>query len=63
MALIVCSLENIVFMLNRRKLCPGIHPLKSCLVQLFIHYEPEDDIIFKQWQSTDLQHSCYINLH
>ena len=53
MALIVCSLENAERMVHRCKLCPGIQALKSCLVQEFIDHVLEEDVRFKQWQSTD----------
>ena len=53
MALIVCSLENAECMMHRCKLCPGIQALKSCLVQEFIDHVLEDDVVFKQWQSSD----------
>ena len=53
MALIVCSLENAECMLHRCNQCPGIEVLKSFLVQEFMDHEHEEDVVFKQWQSTD----------
>ena len=51
--MIVCSLENAECMLHRCKKCPGIEALKTFLVQEFMDHELEEDIVFKQWQSTD----------
>ena len=53
MALIVYSLENAECMLHRCNQCPGIEVLKSFLVQEFMDHEHEEDVVFKQWQSTD----------
>ena len=54
MAMIVCSLENRICMIHRCANCPGNEPLMNYLISALA--ESEEEIVFKQWESTDSYH-------
>ena len=53
MKLIVCDVENQECMIHRCANCPGINSLEEFLKVELAEYDPDEEFMFNQWQSTD----------
>ena len=51
--MIVCDIENLECMVHRCKKCPGYQNLQSFVEKKFEEYDIDEDISYKQWDSTD----------